>query len=281
MGAVAEAVVQRVDDEVALDGGDGAADQRAGDAAGCGRGLGIGRCRAAAACGCSAETGMPRPPVSMIASGPIIAPCASRTARCMVFSSSRTLPRQRGRAACSMASGAMPAIRTPLASAYFLREVLGQRGDVAPGGRAAAAAPGHDVEAEEQVLAEAPFAHLFLQVAVGGREQADVDLDRRGAADAVDHALLDGAQQLGLQARMSISLISSSSRVPPLASSNLPMRRATAPVKAPFSWPNSSDSSRFSGIAAQLTEMNGLLARLDLARGCSAPSPPCRCRTRR
>ncbi len=36
-----------------------------------------------------------------------------------------------------------------------------------------------------------------------------------------------------------------------------------APVKAPFSWPNSSDSSRFSGIAAQLTLMNGLSARRD------------------
>jgi hypothetical protein len=41
------------------------------------------------------------------------------------------------------------------------------------------------------------------------------------------------------------------------------MRRATAPVKAPFSWPNSSDSSRCSGIAAQLIEMNGRLARFE------------------
>ena len=65
--------------------------------------------------------------------------------------------------------------------------------------------------------------------------------------------------------RTSISLISSSSSVPPFASSNLPMRRATAPVNAPFSWPNSSDSSRFSGIAAQLTEMNGPLARRERA----------------
>ena len=63
--------------------------------------------------------------------------------------------------------------------------------------------------------------------------------------------------------RVSISLISSSSRVPPSASSNLPIRLASAPVKAPFSWPNSSDSSRFSGMAAQLTEMNGLSARRD------------------
>src|ERR1043166_2688226 len=51
--------------------------------------------------------------------------------------------------------------------------------------------------------------------------------------------------------RASISLISSSSSVPPLASSNLPTRRAMAPVNAPFSWPNSSDSRRFSGMGAQ------------------------------
>ena len=63
--------------------------------------------------------------------------------------------------------------------------------------------------------------------------------------------------------RASISEISSSSRVPPLASSNLPIRRATAPVKAPFSWPNSSLSSRFSGMAAQFTEMKGRLDRRD------------------
>ncbi len=35
------------------------------------------------------------------------------------------------------------------------------------------------------------------------------------------------------------------------------------PVKAPFSWPNSSLSRRFSGIAAQLTLMNGREARRD------------------
>ena len=34
-----------------------------------------------------------------------------------------------------------------------------------------------------------------------------------------------------------------------------------APVKAPFSWPNSSLSSSVSGIAAQFTATNGPLAR--------------------
>ena len=41
--------------------------------------------------------------------------------------------------------------------------------------------------------------------------------------------------------------------MPPSACSKRPMRWRSAPVKAPFSWPNSSDSSRFSCSAAQFT----------------------------
>ena len=58
---------------------------------------------------------------------------------------------------------------------------------------------------------------------------------------------------------------SSRNSVPPSASWNLPMRRSTAPVNEPFSWPNSVDSTRFSGIAPQLTVMNGLACALALA----------------
>ena len=53
-----------------------------------------------------------------------------------------------------------------------------------------------------------------------------------------------------------MSATSSRNRVPPIACSNRPILRVTAPVNAPFSWPNSSLSSRFSGIAAQLTATN-------------------------
>ena len=54
-----------------------------------------------------------------------------------------------------------------------------------------------------------------------------------------------------------MSPISSRNSVPSLASSKRPGRARTAPVKAPRSCPNSSDSSRPSGIAAQLTGTNG------------------------
>ena len=58
-----------------------------------------------------------------------------------------------------------------------------------------------------------------------------------------------------------MSPISSRKIVPPSQSSNLPRRWPWRPVNEPFSWPNSSLSIRLSGIAAQLTAMNGLSAR--------------------
>ena len=46
--------------------------------------------------------------------------------------------------------------------------------------------------------------------------------------------------------------------MPPSASANLPFLLVSAPVKAPRVCPNSSDSSRFSGIAAQFTLTSGI-----------------------
>src|SRR5437016_4297342 len=49
--------------------------------------------------------------------------------------------------------------------------------------------------------------------------------------------------------------ISSRKRVPPWAASKRPTRRCTAPVKAPFSCPNSSEAISAGGIAAQFTRI--------------------------
>ena len=51
--------------------------------------------------------------------------------------------------------------------------------------------------------------------------------------------------------------------VPPSAASNFPTRSRIAPVNAPLTCPKSSLSSRFSGIAAQLTATNGPRERGD------------------
>ena len=76
-----------------------------------------------------------------------------------------------------------------------------------------------------------------------------------------------------------MSPTSSRKRVPPSACSNLPIRRRSAPVKAPRSWPNSSPSRRASGIAAQLIARKGPRrgGRADRWPGRRAP---CRSRSR-
>jgi hypothetical protein len=64
-----------------------------------------------------------------------------------------------------------------------------------------------------------------------------------------------------------ISVISSRKSVPPSARSKQPKRRSVAPVKLPFSWPNSSDSIRFGEIAPQLSGTNGCVgARAELVQ---------------
>ena len=55
-----------------------------------------------------------------------------------------------------------------------------------------------NVQAVIKILAELPGLHHLDHVAVGGRDQADVDLDRAARADRVDLALLDRTQELHL-----------------------------------------------------------------------------------
>ena len=123
--------------------------------------------------------------------------------------------------------------------------------------RAAAARDREHVEPVEQVLAEAAVLDLLQQVAMGRRDQPDVDLTVERPPT--------GSTSPSCTARSSLtwtssgrSPISSRNSVPPCASTNLPVCLSVAPVKAPFSWPNRIVSTRLSGIAPQLTVTKGL-----------------------
>ena len=88
---------------------------------------------------------------------------------------------------------------------------------------------------------------MRLEIAVGGREHAHVACgSARAPPDALEAALLQRAQQLDLQLGRHVADLVEED-VPPWASSSLPSRRSLASVNAPFSWPNSSDSSRVAG----------------------------------
>ena len=57
----------------------------------------------------------------------------------------------------------------------------------------------HDVQPVEQIVLEPPLVHELAQVAVGRRDHADVHLLGPFRAERLDFALLQDAQQLGLQ----------------------------------------------------------------------------------
>src|SRR5205807_6042009 len=56
-----------------------------------------------------------------------------------------------------------------------------------------------DVETEEEVFAEAARLDLFLEVAVGGADHANVDVDLALAPEPAEPLVLEDAEELGLQ----------------------------------------------------------------------------------
>ena len=112
-----------------------------------------------------------------------------------------------------------------------------------------------------EVVAEAALLHRRLEVGVGRRRSPA----RRRSCPAVrppaGPCAPAGSAAASPAGRRGSSPISSRNSVPPWASSMRPLRWAWAPVNEPFSWPNSSLSSRFSGMAPQLMATNGPSAR--------------------
>ena len=72
---------------------------------------------------------------------------------------------------------------------------LAQRRDVQP----------DDVEAVEEVLAEAAVGDQRVEVGVGGGDDADVDAMGPGLAERMDLARLEEAQQLGLHVEADVA----------------------------------------------------------------------------
>ena len=72
----------------------------------------------------------------------------------------------------------------------------------------------HDVEPEQQVLAEPTLLDLLDQIAVRGRQHADVDPDGCRPADPVDHALLECTQELRLQPDIHLRYLVEEERAP-------------------------------------------------------------------
>ena len=139
---------------------------------------------------------------------------------------------------------------------------------------------GHHAQAVEEVLAERARGHRLAQVHAGRRPRSA----RPPRACACRPAARSGAPPPRAAAWPagpgSGPAIWSKNSVPPAASSILPALAWRASVKAPRSWPNSSDSRRSSGMEGQWTLMKRAVAPRARCSGASARAGPCRCRSR-
>ena len=110
-----------------------------------------------------------------------------------------------------------------------------------------------DIQPLVQVTAKFLVRNHFLEIAIRCRHQADIHLPCMRAAETFKfHAPAEPAAA-SAESQVGMSPTSSKNRVPWSASSSRPILEVIAPVNAPFSWPNSSLSTRPVGIAADFS----------------------------
>ena len=128
------------------------------------------------------------------------------------------------------------------------------------------------VQAEQQILPEAPLRHRDAQVGIGGREDAHIHAPRLGRADALELAGLEVRSSLDCSPCEMLA-ISSRNSVPPSAISKRPTRSLLASVNAPFTWPNSSLSKTPSARPPVFTVTSGRVERSETECSVCATSP--------
>ena len=125
-------------------------------------------------------------------------PSLSMHARSMTLRSSRMLPVQGALFRSRSALGLSPPTRLLEPRGELLDEGRRQVGDVVAPLAQRRQRNLDDVQAVVEILAEAARRHLLREPAVGGGDEAHVDLAAVGRADALHFAVLDDAEQLRL-----------------------------------------------------------------------------------
>ena len=135
-------------------------------------------------------------------------------------------------------------------------------------------------QAEVEVLAEPAFLHRLVEVDVGGGDQAEVGLDRAGAADALDLALLNRAQQLGLQVEPQVADLVEEERA---AGGELELADLLAD-RAGERALLVAEEHAFDQVLRNRRQVHGdkrTVRRRRPRDAAAAPAAPCRCRSRR
>jgi len=116
------------------------------------------------------------------------------------------------------------------------------------------------IEAVEQIEAKLLGHNALGEVAIGGGDQTNVDARGRVAADPLDFTTIEKSKQHGLHpgTRLADFVEKHGSAV---CSREQPVAGSLSASELPRSCPNNSDSSRDSGIPAQLTAISCWPAR--------------------
>lgn len=116
------------------------------------------------------------------------------------------------------------------------------------------------IEAMIEVRTIAPGAHLFGEIAIGCRDETDIDLVFVVRADALQLPVLQYAQELRLPGKRQLAdLVEKEAAT--VREFKLPRRSVDAPEKAPRTWPNSSLSKGVFGSAAQFKLISDTASR--------------------
>ena len=157
------------------------------------------------------------------------------TARLMTFSSSRTLPGHACASIASIASGSSVIAPRRCSAAKRRTNAVREQRRIALA-RAQRRNLDDDLgQPVVEILAKLAGDDLILEVLVRRAHDAHVDRDLLPAADALDHALLQEAQQLRLQRQRQVADLVEEERA---AVRRLDLARSSAsrrPVNAPFS----------------------------------------------
>ena len=127
------------------------------------------------------------------------------------------------------------ALARAVAQVELAEEELGEHQDVVAALAQRRQLHGHDRQAVVDVLAQAAFLERLRRRAVGGGDDAHVDRRDRSEPPTRFSRLVSSTRSRRDCRSSGISVISSSSRVPPLARSKTPSRVRIAPVKLPRS----------------------------------------------
>ena len=189
---------------------------------------------------------------SAVADRPSIAPAAghSATALSMQCSSSRMLPGHRWARSRRNASSLMPRTALLWRVAYCLTKCCASRSMSSPPVRAVQASTARSLSAGNTDRPETAPIRPALRVVGWWQRRSEHRPRAFSPAHALELAILQKPQQLALQTAFQIANLIEKQRSPS-ASSALPNTRCSAPVNAPRSCPNSSDSISPSGIDVQ------------------------------